>query len=396
MQKTIATLSTCAMLWVSVYSANMDRSKQCDAISSISIPGLAHRGSWVFWPETMDKDSLARSLQSAVVQFRQSKKENFSDQIVEGICWHLLYRIGLDSGLTLTNRILSTLSASYPGRPETAWLNGVNCIWSGRLKKGFSILDSLRTNVYQNDTAFSKEYLRIAQRCFLPINDPKDDLAGSCRLVQKRYNTYIGPDDIIPSQIKWSIHESMGKNFTLTGFSLSAIFNLVPSPLLQFPPLTQTRNLLLNVVIDTQIVAHIPTPLVSDPFFNKVKMEMKISATLGTQSSSLADFLYPFVCNQFDEIKTTSDLIKFKAIAVRCRKRSCFQNVEGDYYSYVTFDAQVSSGHGQIRIEPTTKLYKKGSIGVRYLIAMRSSESVENKAEQILQNVLAKFDSRFN
>jgi hypothetical protein len=271
----------------------------------------------------------------------------------------------------------------------------VNCIWSGRLKRGLSILDSLRVNMYQNDTAFLRDYLQIAQRCFLPNNEHEES-TGFVRLSQIKSDTYLGPYDIIPQQAKWSLHERTSEKFSMSGFSLSVIFDLIPTPTLQFPPLMQNMKPLLNVVIDSQIAARIPSAPVIDPFSNKMKMEMRIIAIPGFPPSSLADYLCTFVCNQYDEVREMSDLIKFRAVAVRCRNRSCFRNVAGDYYAYVAFDAQVTSEHGQLRIEPTANLNKKESVVVRYLIAMRSCETVENKAEQIFQNVLAKFEATCN
>lgn len=395
MKGALMILGLFAQVCVSAISSQMDKSKQWDVISSVSIPGLGQRRSWFAWPDIMDKDSLVQCLQTAVIQFSQSEG-SFSDRIAEGICWHLLYRTGLDSGLTKANRIISSISVLYPSSPETAWLNGINCIWSGKIKKGLSILDSLRATTYQNDTAFLRDYLQIAQKCFLPINDLKDDSASLSGLLQKKNITYIGPDDIIPRQVDWGLHERMWEKFTMSRFSLSAVFGLVPSPTLQMPPLMQNTKPLLNVVIDSQIAARIPSTPVIDPFSNKAKMEMRIIAIPGFPQSSLADYLCTFVCNQYDEVKEMSDLIKFRAVAVRCRNRSCFRNVAGDYYAYVAFDAQVTSEHGQLRIEPTAYLTKKGSVGVRYLIAMRSCETVENKAEQIFQNVLAKFETVCN
>lgn len=198
--------------------------------------------------------------------------------------------------------------------------------------------------------------------------------------------------DVLPRQAKWSFHETKSKNFSTSGFSVSVLFDLVPTPTLQFPPLIQNTKPLLNVVIDSQIIARIPYSPVIDPFSKTMKMEMRIIAIPGSSPSSLADYLCTFVCNQYDEVKEMRDLTKFKAIAVRCRKRSCFRNVADDYYAYVAFDAQVASEHGQLRIEPATNVIKKGSVGVRYLIIMRSCETVENKAEQLFQNVLAKFE----
>jgi hypothetical protein len=309
--------------------------------------------------------------------------------------------IGLSGsfGMKIEEKPLTIVApAPDSGNPEISWLNAVNCVWSDSMKKGLSILDSIRSSPSRNDPSFLWEYLKITSQCLLPVEGKGNDsltifLPPS---IQKEASTYLGPDDVRPDKMEWRINERPAEGPLASTFSLSAALDLVPAPSLKFPPLKEIAVPALNIAVDARIAADIPLPPVPDPFSQKSKMEMRVLIAPGKANISITDYMNSIISNRYDEVWKSGDLARLGAVAVRCRERSVFRNVPGNYYAYVAFDARIFSDHAQMRLEPLSKTIRKEDIPARYLIAMRSSEAVEKKAEQILQNVLERFEQRVN
>ncbi|MBN1578952.1 MAG: hypothetical protein JW913_20490 [Chitinispirillaceae bacterium] len=358
----------------------------------LMVPLSCAEKNWMEWPDSGNRDSLTRDLLFAVKNFRQSTP-SAGNRLTEAVCWHLLHRMGVDSGSAVSNRILRSLERSGHHLPEMTWLYGLNCVWSGKMRKGISILDSIRLAAHSDDPSFSDEFLRFALRCFIPSGCEQTlstIVLPSSTLRRTSAPTY--QEEAFPERLGASLYKSYnGGRFP--SFCLSAGFELTPLPSLHFsfPPEPVDPHLPLN--LDSLIADDLPQPRVPDPFSIKLPMEMKIVAMPGDVQISLVEYISSFIDDRFHLIWSSRDLERFNAVSVRCREQSVFRDVAGKYYAFVAFDARVFSKKGRIRFEPAKGAIGREEIPVRYLLVLRSRQNIEDKAEQLLQNILLAFDA---
>jgi hypothetical protein len=71
-----------------------------------------------------------------------------------------------------------------------------------------------------------------------------------------------------------------------------------------------------------------------------------------------------------------------------------FRNVPGEFCAFVTFDLKLSgnSAASSFHESKRTPSGKDDAVVVRYLIAMKTSDTVEEKAEAILHDLLCQFE----
>ena len=366
--------------------------KPFDVAAPLEVPASFSSKSWMVWPENGNADSLVQCLQSAVHASGLSK-HGFDDRLTEAVCWHLLYRMGVDSGLAESDRILRSLGSSGCSYPEVSWLNGINHVWSGKLKSGISILDRMGASDYRGSRIFSSDYLKILSRCFLPFE--QDEVPVKITLIPSKgadASLFINPKEMVPVQYSISNHTFDNNDVSLM-WNLSAQYELTPVYSLRFPPLNERSKPQLKLTVDHSIAQNIVPLAPPDPFGEKSKMELKIITVQGNTCIPAKEYLLSCLEDGYDQLWVRSDMGHFNAISIRCRKHSIFRNIAGTYYAFVVFDARVFSEHARIRIKPIKKESDREELPVRYVLALKSCESIEEKAERIFQDILCKFDT---
>jgi hypothetical protein len=354
----------------------------------------------------ISQDSVKTALYTYLSQLDEISSDRNSARhlLLKGLIWHYLYQLDVDSAFSMADRLASHAMKSYPDIPEAAWLKGINLIRATRIKKGFTILDSLRAGGLVQNKNFLLDYATLSALYFLPYN--KHALSDSQIIflspASNVVHTGLREEENIPSSEKWQVYSRSSQQlkmpvFTFSGsYTLSQLLSLLPlsSVLLSSVPNSAPR---LKMDIDERITKRfgpIPTPLVYDPEASKYPMEVKIIADCNKSGLSLPDYMGSIVRNRFNIIKETGDLRKLKAISLRCYNRSVFRNVPGEFCAFVTFDLKLSrnpsnSFHESKRTSPSEE---DDAVIVRYLIAMKTSDAVEEKAEAIFHDLLYQFE----
>jgi hypothetical protein len=106
----------------------------------------------------------------------------------------------------------------------------------------------------------------------------------------------------------------------------------------------------------------------------------------------LNDFLYFFVNNRFETVKVKKELTELKAVSLRCYNRGFFRDDQGEYFACIAFDKIIHPVKDGVFYQPANNKSKE-YMPVRYLITLKTSRAVEYKAEEILQQILYRFDS---
>jgi hypothetical protein len=120
-------------------------------------------------------------------------------------------------------------------------------------------------------------------------------------------------------------------------------------------------------------------------------MQMKISVDCSRTQLPLSEYLCTIVCNNFDVIEDKKTPFLEKSISLRCYNRSTFRGVPNTFYAFVAFDRFFdASGDPEKRAK---KRSASSILRVRYVISVKTSQAVEDKAEVILRTVLEKFKS---
>ncbi|MBN1760282.1 MAG: hypothetical protein JW863_18285 [Chitinispirillaceae bacterium] len=388
----IAAVHLLAGIVLSVSASMTIPVKPFEVAAPLVVPVAFSSKSWVVWPETGNADSLVHCLQSAV-HASGFPKPGFDNRLTEAVCWHLLYRMGVDSGFAVSDRILRSLGSAGCSYPEVSWLNGINRVWSGEFKSGISILDRMGITEFRGGRIFSSDYLKILSRCFLPFEQKEEPIKVTLfSSASGNTSLFINPQEMAP--VEYSISNQSFDNADVSSiWSLSAVYELTPVYSLRFPLLVERSRPQLELGIDSSITRNIIPFSLPDPFGVKSKMELKIITIQGNTGVSVREYLRSCIDNDYDQIWESQDMRHFNAISIRCRKRSIFRNITGTYYAFVVFDARISSEHARIRIKPVNRKIDREELPVRYVLAFRSSESIEGKAERIFQDILCKFET---
>jgi hypothetical protein len=362
--------------------------------AAISLPPACRALRWVTWAETVEPDSLQPALTAAVKQLQQIDPSP-GRFLTEALCHHLLYRTGNDANGKKASAIIDSLLRSGYRSSDLLFLKAVHLIWTGKATTGLFLLDSLKTSVAGHGDRFLGDYLKVMSRLFLPSSDV---LQGTVSLTLDSPSgsfaaAPVGADEGVPSHLTWTLHESEPRGFT-AGFTLSMRFNLTATPVLRIPMLVEPAVLSLAFSIDTAIYRDVPRPFIHDPFGYTSPMEIRIHVIPGRQLFSLYEHIYDIVKGRFDMVRVSDDIPQLKTAAVRCRNRSFFRDGNGTYHAFTAFDADIGTSGRSIRFSPAGGKIKKEKLPVRYLLTMEVSDIVEQKAEQVFQNILRSFGER--
>jgi hypothetical protein len=342
-------------------------------------------------------DSIKTALYTSLSQLDgiSPNKNSARHLLLKGLVWHYLYWLDIDSAFVMADHLANSAMKSYPEIPEAAWLKGINMIQASRIKEGFTLLDSLRAGGLIQNQDFLLDYAKLSARCFLP---PKRTQPDSIVLFLSPSNkdnyTCLREEERIPFCETWRVRDRSSKKFKMPMFTFGGSYTLSQPLSLMGPPLPQDGASRLKISIDDSIIGRVKTPLLYDPEASKFPMDVKIIADCNNSSLSLPDYMSSIVRNRFDMIKETGDLRTLKAISLRCYNRSVFRNISGEFCAFVAFDLRLSrnpskSFHESKKTSPSKN---DDDVIVRYLIAMKTSDAVEEKAEAIFQDIVCQFD----
>lgn len=358
----------------------------------ITVPSPCMAVSWVAWPDAVPHDSLKSALLSTVHLLKKTGNKR-KCSLTEALCWHLLYRAGIDAGAAQAAAIIDSLVRSGCRNRDLIFLKGVHLIWTGKTTTGLLLLDSLKSSIPSDDDHFIRDYLKVMSQCFLPaatILQP----STAMELPPKIHTAIpLADGENIPGNVTWSLHESVRYGLT-AGFTLSLRFDLITTPVLRFPMLVPTGKSSLVLSIDTLISPDIPRPYVHDPFAYSSPVDLKIYVIPGRAPVSPHEYMYTIVKGRFDQVRITDDLPQLGAVSVRCRNLSFFRNGIGTYHAFTVFDADLVCNNRSISFKRSDGLIKKEEFPVRYLLAMSANDIVEQKAEKVFRSICALFQKR--
>ena len=365
----------------------------------LTVPDTYKNINWFLWPEkTGEKDGLFTSLTNHLTTCSRYH-DSIPFILSSALSHHLLYRLGRDSSFTgFTEKIRILESRGYSGI-TIQLLKAAQSIITGDLKNGFSAIDGIQNANTPANNAISKDILYILAYCFVPVTTFHHmSIGDTLPLVRdtdpRLFGTIpLGEKETTPEYLKWSLHEAYHPALP-SGVSLSVRFNLTTTPTLQIPFLYPVRKRFLATTADSGMLNKVIDWTVADPFNTTAPMELSVAVYPGMHKTPLDEFMYTVIAGNFDRVRKVKTLSRFKALSVRCRTYKLTSAGGSRYSAFILFDACISSTGKSIRMLTTGTITGKEILPVRYLLSMRADRNVEQKAEQILSNIVNLFEQR--
>jgi hypothetical protein len=186
----------------------------------------------------------------------------------------------------------------------------------------------------------------------------------------------------------WNVNSSGQVNSGMPVFSFSGSWALSAPWALSFTSLGPFTSAEPALGVHSDMTTQVSGPLAFNPDSPPRQMELRIIVSECAHAQPLASYVSSIVRDTFDEIKVRNDLQELHAVSLRCYARSAFRNVPDEFCAFVAFD---SPPLGPDFLSAGDRLSEESAGKVRYLIAMRTSRAVEDKAESILDQVLCRF-----
>jgi hypothetical protein len=141
------------------------------------------------------------------------------------------------------------------------------------------------------------------------------------------------------------------------------------------------------------VVAAVRTPLFHDPGRAPARVEITVAVEVSAaRLLPLSEYVNRMLSGAFEEVSLRSDLKSLGAVAVRCVSESPFSNRPDEIQSYVVFDLPIrrhrpadASGVVMPEQSPEQQI-------ARYVVAVRGTEDVKERTEELLQRVLLRFE----
>lgn len=340
------------------------------------------------------KDSVRRALYTSISRLDASPRKDDPEQVLlKGLLWHYLYQLEVDSAFSMADSLATLVMRSCPHMTEAAWLKGINLIRAAKIKRGFAMLDSLRSGDRIQNSDFMVDYTKLSVVCFLPLRHSRlDSLALFRFFADSGTRTTMNENEVVPFSEAWRVSAKSFPRAEMPELTFSASYTLYQPLPLMIPPYNPNASSRLELDIDSKLFRSVTEPLLYDPELLKYTMEITITADCNGPACPLNDYMRSIVSKDFDAVKQINDLPMLHAISLRCHNRSVTRNVPGESCAFVAFDLKMSGkSSGSFHETGKKPSGKNDTLVVRYLIAMKTSDVVEQKAEAIFQNLLCQF-----
>jgi hypothetical protein len=342
------------------------------------------------WEFPMPRDSVRARLAGFIGAIDACGSTQTSSLLLKALLWHYLSQCEVDSAFAKSNEIISGMLAARPACAEAVWLKGINFVRSKRIIEGLRVLDSINATGAIRNPHFAEDYMELSGACLLPSRLTSG--GSTLRLLPRpaEYTARLNEREQIPAAISWrACDEKQGTR--LPTFSFGTVFNVNRECPLRFGALRTVEPSRLDINVRQDILSQVRTPLVFDFDTPPCKTEVKIIVDVNQQNLSLFDYVGMIISNRFDIVRQTDDARLLHGASLRCYTVSGYKNIPGEFVAIVAFDmdiGKVSADRFYCR-EHGASAEKQIA---RYVICIKAPQSVEHKAEAILQDFLARVD----
>jgi hypothetical protein len=365
------------------------------ALDDVAVRAEPYCGQWFRqWPYVVPRDSVKKVLTRAarLLETRRVRGDSYELEVLEGIVWHHLYQLEVDSAFGVADRLAERAMAGWPQRVEAPWLKGVNLVKASRVLSGIEVLDSVRRSRDALPEGFLADYAALSTRCFLPPAWRNGDsvFVPTARDLN-RFPALFREGERAPCAREWRVSLPVESKTSMPAFVFTADFSLSKSFRVMFPWLRSSRELLLNMTIRPDMEPRQARDLAHNPDAAPYTARITVSTEPFDTRDPFVELARDVVDGHYDAVVRRNELEKLHAVSLRCYRKSAFGNVPGEVNAVVVFERLMRDSLDCF-YRPSTAGISDTALPVRYTITMAASTAIEDKAERILQDVLEQFD----
>lgn len=339
------------------------------------------------WNNQFQEDTVRSILYSAIEDVEKKNEESFENNLLKSILWLHLYKTSVDTAFLKMKDIAYNLQQSYPERFESSWIKGITQILGTEIDSGFKLLDKIRIEQNNLPDNFFNDYSTLSELVFLPqeLNWKRGNKSINLNFLPFK-TVDLNINDRFPVSSKWSVTNDFNNPESFPLFTFSADFNLKKSFKIK-PILTKRKqDFKINIPLKSHIQKELKDSLIYNPDGAPIKMSMNILINKIDSMVSLDRHMLNFVYKQYDEIKPIK-LSEKNMILLKCLNKSIYRDMDDEYVVYLAFDKPLDLKDKSLY---DLNFDHKNPSTVRYIVALKTSKSVEEKADMLLYELAEK------
>lgn len=275
---------------------------------------------------------------------------------------------------------LQSGAADVSDSRASAWNQGERLMDAGRLFQGIHLLDSLRRSGF-DDPGFLSDYARRVFHALVPR------LADSSVAILRNPDSASGADSVLPDRISWKVTAGSRSQFPV--FQYGATFTYRKPFKLFFGGLAPGGDDPLLRASEMPRQRRAQAALSGELGDRSAAADCDVWIDLNDTKSPLMEYIGRRISGLYDSIGTNKDLPRYRAVSLRCFRRSFTYGRDGDFAAYVVFDRTLGDlfkARG-VRYADRSDARRK----IRFTVAVRSVIDLQSIAEERLQSVLRSF-----
>lgn len=272
-------------------------------------------------------------------------------------------------------------AADVAADADSAWLQGGRLMDAGKVFEGIRVLDSLRRAGF-DDPRFLSDYSHRVFRAFVPR------AADSSVAFLQDPNSGAQTDSVFPDRISWRVTAATVAPYP--AFQYGAAFTYRKPYKLVFPGLGSgnRQNGLLSA---PEVARQSPSDVILLREFGDRTdaADCMVCVDINDTKSPLMDYIGRRINGVYDSIANRNDLARYRAVSIRCFRRSWVYGRDGDFAAFVVFDRTL----GDLLKSRGEKPAGRSDAGrkIRFTVAVRSGIDIQVFTEAKLQSVLRAF-----
>jgi len=283
--------------------------------------------------------------------------------------------------------VCSLAASRSPSAIADVWRNVSRAMNENSVIDALCMLDSVRTSDSVFPDSFETDFAVFTAAALLPAR--QQPYADSGMSVERVLTFDVGHWGRPASTIWRAVSADSARS--APGILFGAEYSVPRIFPLRFH-LVEPNRQKLSVNVSEQTSSQILQPLCFDPSRPPARVQVTVAVDVGAERAlPVTEYLNRVVDADFDEVRSRSDVPALGSFGVRCVRRSPFRNHPDEMQSYVVFDLPIRRRAGRSDGPAPPGVSEEGPAFARYVVAVRATSDVADRAEALLQRVLQRF-----
>jgi hypothetical protein len=338
------------------------------------------------------KESVSKKIQNIIYKIEKNPKRDtvYELHLAMALMWHYLAQVNKIDSQNRFDSLVFLTQSRFPDSMSVLWLKAINLVQRKQTLNGLWLFDSLSRNGIISRSSFFTDYVETVKSIFLPSQRHSIDSIMSIFDNSREPNSYsLIESEQKPSEITMNLKYTTDNYNKLPNYSLGIKFLLKEEFSLILPEFMKLDQRRLNVNADDRILKAVVGSLAFNYGNFPYDADITIDAGINNAKISLYEFIQKLIKNQYDVVAETDLAKNIQGISVKCYNIRTYSGISPDYHIYVVFDKITDFNFNELN----RKLIKKNDtfLLIRYLVTLKTSKIVENKAELLIREIMKSF-----